>query len=65
MNSYEARANSASIVAATVDYERWLHKRIDVVEPDLKLKHEQMSSSLLAFAEYEGSWKGHLPLSSQ
>jgi hypothetical protein len=40
---------SAPIVAATIDYERWLHKRIEVVEPDLKLKHEQMSSSLFAF----------------
>jgi uncharacterized protein DUF2252 len=44
-----SESNSAPIVAATIDYERWLHKRIDVVEPDLKLKHEQMSSSLLAF----------------
>jgi hypothetical protein len=44
-----AESSSAPIVAATINYERWLHKRIDVVEPDLKLKHEQMSSSLFAF----------------
>ncbi|MGH9551442.1 MAG: DUF2252 family protein, partial [Terriglobales bacterium] len=39
----------APIIIATLDYERWVHKRIDVVEPDLKLKHEQMGSSLFAF----------------
>jgi Uncharacterized protein conserved in bacteria (DUF2252) len=39
----------APIVAATIDYERWLHKRIDVVEPDLQLKHKDMAGSLFAF----------------
>ena len=39
----------APIVAATVDYERWLHTRIPVVEPDIRLKHEQMAGSLFAF----------------
>jgi hypothetical protein len=39
----------APIVAATIDYERWLHKRTDVVEPDLELKHKQMTGSLFAF----------------
>jgi hypothetical protein len=34
---------------ATNDYERWLKKRIDVVEPDLQLKHEAMAGSLFAF----------------
>jgi hypothetical protein len=49
MNSYQAKANSGPIIAATVEYEHWLDKRIDVVVPDLELKHEQMASSLLAF----------------
>jgi hypothetical protein len=39
----------APIVAATSDYERWLHERIDVVEPDLQLKHKDMAGSLFAF----------------
>jgi hypothetical protein len=39
----------APIVAATIDYEHWLHKRTDVVEPDLELKHKQMTGSLFAF----------------
>ena len=34
---------------ATIDYERWLKKRIDVVEPDLQMKHEAMAGSLFAF----------------
>jgi hypothetical protein len=41
--------DAAPIVMATIDYERWLKKRIDVVEPDLLLKHEAMASSLFAF----------------
>jgi hypothetical protein len=39
----------APIIIATLDYERWLHKSIDVVEPDLKLKHAQMAGSLFVF----------------
>ena len=40
---------AAPIVVATIDYERWLHERVDVVEPDLLLKHQQMTGSLFAF----------------
>ncbi len=40
---------SAPIVAATIDYEHWLRKEIDVVESDLQLKHRQMAGSLFAF----------------
>ena len=39
----------APIVAATVDYEGWLHTHIPVVQPDIRLKHEQMADSLFAF----------------
>jgi hypothetical protein len=39
----------APIVAATIAYERWLHLRVDVVEPDIRLKHEQMAGSVFAF----------------
>ncbi|MGC1180478.1 MAG: DUF2252 family protein [Methyloceanibacter sp.] len=39
----------APIIVATLEYERWLHKRIDVVEPDLQLKHEKMAGSLFVF----------------
>jgi Uncharacterized protein conserved in bacteria (DUF2252) len=39
----------APIVAATIDYEGWLHTRIHVVQPDIQLKHEQMAGSLFAF----------------
>jgi hypothetical protein len=39
----------APIVAATIDYERWLRQRIDVVEPDLQLKHKKMAGSLFVF----------------
>jgi Uncharacterized protein conserved in bacteria (DUF2252) len=42
-------AGPAPIVAATIDYESWLHTRIHVVQPDLQLKHEQMAGSLFAF----------------
>jgi len=41
--------DTAPIVAATDDYERWLHKRVDVVEQDLQQKHADMASSLFAF----------------
>jgi uncharacterized protein (DUF2252 family) len=46
---YGEQANPTPHQLSPVDYERWLHKRIDVVEPDLELKHERMSSSLFAF----------------
>ena len=39
----------APIIVATLEYESWLRKRIDVVEPDLQLKHEKMASSLFVF----------------
>jgi hypothetical protein len=42
-------SGAAPIVAATIDYERWLHERVDVVEPDILLKHQQMTGSLFAF----------------
>ena len=41
--------DAAPIIMATIDYERWLKRRIDVVEPDLHLKHEAMAGSLFAF----------------
>jgi Uncharacterized protein conserved in bacteria (DUF2252) len=40
---------SAPIVSATERYERWLRKRIDVVESDLRLKHADMAASLFSF----------------
>jgi hypothetical protein len=39
----------APIIAATIDYEAWLDTRIPVVQPDIRLKHEQMTGSLFAF----------------
>ena len=39
----------APIVTATIDYEDWLSRQVDVVEADLRLKHRQMASSLFAF----------------
>jgi hypothetical protein len=45
----EAAADTPPIIAATNDYERWLHKRLDVVVPDLKAKHEDMAGSPFAF----------------
>src|SRR6476660_4017282 len=39
----------APIVTATIDYEDWLSRQVDVVEADLQLKHRQMASSLFAF----------------
>jgi uncharacterized protein DUF2252 len=41
--------DAAPIITATIDYERWLKKQIDVVESDLQLKHEAMADSLFAF----------------
>lgn len=38
-----------AIVGATIDYERWLHERVDVVKDDLDEKHRQMTGSLFAF----------------
>ena len=37
------------VIEATDAYEAWLRKRLDVVEADLKYKHEQMATSLFAF----------------
>ena len=39
----------APIITATLDYEDWLSRQVDVVEADLQLKHRQMASSLFAF----------------
>jgi hypothetical protein len=44
-----AAADTPAVIAATNDYERWLHKRLDVVDPDLKAKHEDMAGSPFAF----------------
>ena len=44
-----ATTDTPPIIAATNDYERWLHKRLAVVEQDLQLKHETMAGSLFAF----------------
>jgi hypothetical protein len=44
-----APVTTAPIVYATIDYEHWLRKEIDVVEADLQLKHRQMAGSLFAF----------------
>ena len=38
-----------AVVACTIAYERWLSDRVDVIEPDLRLKHEDMAQSLFAF----------------
>ena len=37
------------IITATIDYERWLKKRVAVVETDLQLKRKEMATSLFAF----------------
>jgi Ser/Thr protein kinase RdoA (MazF antagonist) len=42
-------AGLSPIVTATIDYEDWLRRQVDVVEADLHLKHRQMTSSLFAF----------------
>jgi hypothetical protein len=45
-----ATANApAPIIEDTNRYERWLHKRINVVESDLRLKHADMAASLFSF----------------
>ena len=43
------KTDAAPIIMITIDYERWLKRRIDVVEPDLQLKHKEMADSLFAF----------------
>jgi hypothetical protein len=48
MNQTSA-AEPAPVIAATDAYERWMRRQIDVVEPDLDYKHQQMRSSLFAF----------------
>jgi hypothetical protein len=48
-DAHRSVVETAPIIMATIDYERWLKKRIDVVEPDLQLKHEAMAGSLFAF----------------
>jgi hypothetical protein len=45
----EAASGAATVSAATQAYERWLHKRVDVVEPDLTLKHKLMRDSVFVF----------------
>ena len=42
-------ASLPPIVTATIDYEDWLSRQVDVEEADLHLKHRQMASSLFAF----------------
>src|SRR5262245_28862392 len=37
------------IFTATIDYEDWLSRQVDVVRADLRFKHRQMKSSLFAF----------------
>ena len=37
------------VVACTMAYERWLSERVDIIEPDLRLKHKDMAQSLFAF----------------
>ena len=36
---------AAPVAAAAQAYERWLGKRVDIVEADLKLKHKLMQGS--------------------
>jgi Uncharacterized protein conserved in bacteria (DUF2252) len=40
---------SAEVVAATAAYEAWMRRRIAVVAPDLKHKHEAMAASAFEF----------------
>src|SRR4029078_6503610 len=42
-------ASKNGVVTATLDYEQWLRRQVDVVEADLELKHRQMAGSLFAF----------------
>ncbi len=39
----------ADVHARTADYERWLHQCVDVVAPELALKHERMQSRAFVF----------------
>ena len=59
----------APIVTATIDYEDWLSRQVDVVEADLQLKHRQMASSLFAFLRATfyrwGPLEGDMPRSRQ
>jgi hypothetical protein len=41
----EAASGASPVAVATQAYERWLHKQIDVVEADLKLKHGEGKSA--------------------
>jgi uncharacterized protein (DUF2252 family) len=45
----EVASGPARIIAATQAYERWLHERVEVVESDLKLMHQPMRGSVVAF----------------
>src|SRR6266436_632465 len=38
-----------NIVKATKQYENWLRLHIRIVEPDLRIKHEQMAAALFPF----------------
>ena len=38
-----------NIVKATKQYEDWLRLHIRIVEPDLRIKHEQMAAALFPF----------------
>src|SRR5580692_2984390 len=38
-----------NIIKATKKYEDWLRLRVRIVEPDLRLKHERMTSALFPF----------------
>ena len=40
---------SEPVAAATQAYERWLGKRLDIVESDLALKHKLMQGSVFVF----------------
>ena len=43
--------DAAPIITATLDYERWLKKRVDVVDADLQRKHEEMASFALRVSQ--------------
>jgi hypothetical protein len=45
----EGAKSTPPIITATTDYERWLHKRVDVVETDLQQKHKDMAGSPFVF----------------
>src|SRR4029078_12424375 len=42
-------ASKNGVVTATLDYEQWLRRPVDVIEADHELKHRQMAGSLFAF----------------